>query len=72
VWILVVHYLDVYWLVLPTASPGGVSPSLLDLAALAAVVGSCVAFCAWRQRGKPLVPVHDPFLPEGLGYASPT
>jgi hypothetical protein len=71
-WILVVHYLDLYWLVLPTATPAGAAPHPLDLAALAAVVGPCVAFCAWLQRGETLVPAHDPFLPEGLGYASPT
>jgi len=71
-WILLVHYLDIYWLVLPTATPAGASPHPLDLAALAAVAGLCVAFCAWAQRGQTLVAAHDPFLPEGLGYASPT
>jgi hypothetical protein len=71
-WILVVHYLDVYWLVLPTAMPAGAAPRLVDLAALAAVAGPCVAFCTWLSRGQTLVPAHDPFLPEGLGYASPT
>jgi hypothetical protein len=69
-WILLVCYADVYWLVLPTA--GGLAPHLVDLAALAAVGGLTTAFCAWVQRGVALVPVHDPFLPEGLGYVSPT
>jgi len=70
-WILLVHFADMYWLVLPTGSPAGLTPHALDLAALAAILGPSVAFCAWVQRGVALVPEGDPLLPEGLGYASP-
>jgi hypothetical protein len=71
-WLLLMHYLDVYWLVLPTVHPGGVAPALVDLAALLFVGGVCVSSCALVQRRASLVAQGDPFLPEGLGYVSPT
>jgi hypothetical protein len=71
-WLLVMHALDVYWLVLPTVCPGGVAPALVDLAAFLLVGGVCVGFCALVQRRASLVASGDPFLPEGLGYVSPT
>ncbi|WP_437283838.1 hypothetical protein [Sorangium sp. So ce406] len=69
-WVLVAHYLDMHWLVVPEASGVRAPYHWLDLAALLAVVGPCVAFAALRQRGKPLVPVNDPALPAALRYES--
>lgn len=69
--VLAGHYLDLYWLVLP-AHDATVSPHWVDLAALAGVAGVATAWCAWRQRGVPAIAARDPFLPEGLRYASPT
>jgi len=66
----VMHFLDIYWLVLPAT--GRLMPHWLDLAALAAVVGLCGAFALLRLRGAPLVAVGDPFLPDGARYKSPT
>ncbi|AUX44137.1 hypothetical protein SOCE26_055990 [Sorangium cellulosum] len=69
-WILAAHYIDVHWLVVPDA-PGERAPyHWLDLAALLAVVGPCVALAALRLRGKPLVPVNDPALPAAFRYES--
>jgi hypothetical protein len=51
-WLLVMHYLDNYWLVLPAVHPDGAHLSWLDLSALAAVAGTAAA---WIQRlGGPL------------------
>ncbi|WP_437963316.1 hypothetical protein WMF04_26710 [Sorangium sp. So ce260] len=70
VWIVAAHYLDMHWLVAPEA-PGARAPlHWLDLAALLAVVGPCVAFAALRLRGKPLAPINDPALPAALRYES--
>ncbi|WP_437668707.1 hypothetical protein [Sorangium sp. So ce131] len=69
-WILAAHYIDLHWLVVPDA-PGERAPyHWLDLAALLAVVGPCVALAALRLRGKPLVPVNDPALPAAFRYES--
>jgi hypothetical protein len=69
-WLLIAHYLDVHWLIVPTA-PGQRSPyHWLDAAALFAVAGASVAFAALRLRGAPVVPVNDPALPAALRYES--
>jgi len=54
-WLLVMHYLDVYWLVAPELPPGARPGAWLDLSALAAVGGSAVAFGVWRARRLPLL-----------------
>jgi hypothetical protein len=71
-WLVFVHLVDVYWLVIPSHVHGGMVLSWLDLAALAAVVGTAVAVAAWRQHGVPMIAIGDPCLPEGAAYRSPT
>jgi hypothetical protein len=53
VWLLVAHYLDTYWLVLPAIHPDAPHPHWLDLSALAAVAGCAGAWIAWLGRGDP-------------------
>lgn len=69
-WLLVMHYLDVYWLVLPVLHPQGISPHWLDLAALAGVGGVAVSFASWRLRGMTMLDEGDPHLPEAIAYRS--
>jgi hypothetical protein len=47
-WLLVMHYLDVYWLVLPQLHPGGIHPHWLDLAAIALVAGAALTYVEWQ------------------------
>jgi hypothetical protein len=70
-WMVAMHLVDIYWLVIPSHVPGGQPLSWLDLAALAAVIGAAVAVAARRQRGVAVVAVGDPFLDEGAAYRSP-
>jgi hypothetical protein len=49
-WLLVMHYLDVYWLVLPELHPDALHPHWLDLTALGAVGGTATAYGAWLRR----------------------
>ena len=56
-WMLVMHYADVYWLVVPTLSPTPVAPWWdlgWDLGALLLVTGSTLAVAAWRYARQPL------------------
>lgn len=71
VMLLVAHYLDMWWLVVPRirATP---LPSWTDAAAILAIGGITCAVCAWRMRGVPLVPLGDPYLAEGLQYETTT
>ena len=71
VWLVVMNLVDVYWLVIPSHVQGAQVFSWLDLAALAAVLGTAVACAAWRQHRVALVAVRDPFLVKGVGYRSP-
>ena len=70
-WILVSHYLDMHWLVVPEARVTAWLPyHWLDVAALLFFGGACVAFTTQRLRGKPVMPVGDPALPRALRYES--
>lgn len=68
VWLLVMHLLDLYWLVMPNLHRDGMHPSLLDAAA---VIGCCGVFLAafgFALKRQALVPLRDPRLPESLTF----
>jgi len=67
-WLLAMHFLDLYWQVMPTLHPEGFRPSLLDVAALVAVGGCFVAAASWLMRRQALVPLRDPRLAESLAF----
>ncbi len=67
-WILVRHFLDLYWQVMPTLHPEGVRPSALDVAALVTIGGCFVATASWLLRRQALVPIRDPRLAESLAF----
>ncbi len=65
-WLLAMHLLDVYWVVMPVHARGRFAPEAVDLGAWLAVGGFFLAaFGAWLRRGA-LIPVRDPRLPESL------
>jgi hypothetical protein len=67
-WILAMHFLDLYWQVMPTLHPEGFRPSALDVAALLTVGGCFVAAAGWLMRRQALVPLGDPRLAESLAF----
>ena len=67
-WLLTMHFVDLYWQIMPTLHADGVRPSVLDVAALLAVGGSFVAAAGWLLRRQALVPVRDPRLAESLAF----
>jgi hypothetical protein len=67
-WLLLMHFVDLYWQVMPTLHPEGFRPSVLDVAALFAVGGCFVAAAGWLMRRQPLVPLRDPRLAESLAF----
>ena len=66
VWILAMHYLDMYWIVMPRLHHHEFAPSWVDLGTLMAVSGVFLFFFVRRLAAKALVPVGDPRLPESL------
>jgi hypothetical protein len=67
-WVLAMHFLDIYWQVMPTLHPAGFRPSVLDAAAFLAVGGYFVAAVGWLMRRQALVPLGDPRLAESLAF----
>ena len=67
-WLLAMHFLDLYWQVMPTMHPDGVRLSLLDVTAFVAVGGCFVAATSWLMRRQALVPLRDPRLAESLAF----
>jgi hypothetical protein len=67
-WLLAMHFLDLYWQVMPTLHPEGIRPSVLDVAAFLTVGGCFVAAVGWLMRRQALVPLRDPRLAESLAF----
>jgi hypothetical protein len=67
-WLLVMHFVDLYWQIMPTLHPEGISPSVLDVAAFVAVGGCFVSAASWLMRRHALVPLRDPRLAESLAF----
>jgi hypothetical protein len=67
-WMLLMHFVDVYWLILPVHDRAGVRPHWLDLAALLFVAGLSCAAILRRYRTAPPLPLNAPDLAEGLTY----
>jgi len=69
-WVLIWHWVDIVYLVLPHFLPQGVTvmnlapPALMSLGLL----GLCFAFAAASAQGKPILPVRDPRLIESLEF----
>jgi glucan phosphoethanolaminetransferase (alkaline phosphatase superfamily) len=68
VWLLAMHLLDLYWLVMPNLHPAGMAPSLFDAAALIGCCGLFLAAFGGALKRQALIPLRDPRLPESLTF----
>ncbi len=68
VWLLAMHFVDLYWQVMPVLHPEGVRPHILDVAAFLAIGGCFVAAAGWLMRRQALVPLGDPRLAESMAF----
>jgi hypothetical protein len=60
IFILVMRMVDVYWMVIPDATKGAaLSPSWIDLAAVAGIGGIWLAWFLVQLEKRPLVPIND-------------
>jgi hypothetical protein len=67
VWILVIHYVDLFWLVYPNGSPD-VPLGPVDILCLIGVVGLFFGIAARRARNVSLIPMGDPRLADSLAF----
>lgn len=64
--LLAMHYVDLYWLVMPTLDAGGARPGLIDAAGLLFPLGVLAAWLGRRAAREPAYPIRDPRLPETI------
>jgi hypothetical protein len=67
-WLLAMHYVDLYWLVMPTMKPGGFHPHIVDLTAFLAIGGLFLAALMRLLIAPLLIPAKDPRLAESLSF----
>lgn len=66
--LLVGHFVDMHWLIMPTLHPEGLRPHWLDLAALLAVSGAAVAFASHRYAAVPALPQNEPGFADSIRF----
>jgi hypothetical protein len=67
-WLLFAHWVDLYWVVMPSVNSLRVPFNLMDLTAMVGIGGLYVAMLAVWLNGRSLVPVKDPRLAESLAF----
>jgi hypothetical protein len=68
VWFLVMHCLDIYWLIMPNITPNGIHIAVSDISSFVGIGGIYIGFFWLRLRNASLIPVQDPRLPESLRH----
>ena len=68
IWQLVMIYLDMYWLVMPTLGVDEVPFKLIDLTCWIGVLAVFIAGVAYRAKGLNLLASNDPRLPDSLAF----
>jgi hypothetical protein len=71
IWLLVIQYVDLYWLVMPTLSRDEIPVHISDLLCWIGVVGVFLGAAAMRAKGKNLIPTKDPRLADSLAFLNP-
>ncbi len=70
-WLLVFHYLDLFWVVVPSAEHRAPMLRWTDLSALLGIGGTAVTYALLLARGERTIAVRDPYLLESLEYTQP-
>ena len=68
IWQLVMIYLDMYWLVMPTLGVDEVPFQLIDLTCWIGVLALFIAGVAYRAKSRDLLAKNDPRLPQSLAF----
>jgi len=67
-WILIMHWIDIFWLVMPALTPDGFRLSWIDIS-LTVGLGGVFVYSLWRLTTRhPLVPVGDPTLEDSVDF----
>lgn len=66
--LLLLHWLGLYWLIVPAFHPGGVRFHWMDAAAFVSIGGIWLSAFLWKLKDAPLLPAHEPSLREAPGH----
>lgn len=70
-WMLLTHWIDLYWNIAPAHFPDGIHLSWMDLTALLGMGGFFV-YVVWRSLvSRPILPVTDPRLKKSIHFVNP-
>ena len=68
IWLLLMHILDLYWVIMPTVSPDGIHVTVTDISTFLAIGGIYFyVFIKMMSKGY-LIPVNDPRIDESLKF----
>lgn len=67
-WMLAIHFVDLYWIIMPTLQTDGFGMSPLDLTAFIGVGGIFVALVSRNIASSAVVPYRDPRLSESMAF----
>ena len=67
-WMVAMHLLDVYWLIMPAPYPTGARFGLVEVLVLLGLGGLWVAYLARLVVRRAIIPVQDPRLAESLAF----
>lgn len=70
VWMLVMHWVDMWWLVMPEYEKTTLTLGLPELGCLLGLGGACVAAMAKVAGDRPLIPTRDPRLGEAHAFVN--
>jgi hypothetical protein len=68
VWMLLMHFVDLYWLVMPVHYQEGPRFSFLVVLTMLGIGGLFFSLFASFTRRKAIIPIHDPRLSESMSY----
>jgi hypothetical protein len=67
-WLLVMHFMDLYWCVIPVHREEGAHLGISDVTTMLAVGGFFLATLGWVSSRRALVPLRDPRLAESISF----
>ena len=68
IWLLIAHFMDLYFLVMPTFSPDGVALGWIELGYFLLAFGLVFLIFTFKARSVNIIPVGDPKLKRGLDF----
>jgi len=69
-WLIIMHFADVYWIVMPDARFSGRWGYVADVGAILLIGGVACATWVVRRAGEANVPIGDPRLAASLEYST--